>query len=83
MIAITTTQINRWFVLEIKRNFLQRIFLNNKKYILSFGRLDDGLQLETTQTVSIYETEIELRGKILSLTGDSEYYDTSEKNINK
>jgi len=83
MIVITTTQINRWFVLELKRNFLQKIFLNNEKYILSFGRLDDGLQLETTQIVNIYETETELRGKILSLTGNSDYYDTSKKNINK
>ena len=83
MIAITKTQKNRWFVLELKRNILQRVFLNNKKYILSFGRLDDGLQLETTQVVAIYETEAELKSKILSLTGDNEYYDTSKKNINK
>jgi len=82
MIAVTKEQANKWFVVEIKRNLLQRVFLNNEKYILYFGYLDLGLQLETIQTVSVYATEEELKSKIESLTGDSTYYYTSSKNLN-
>jgi len=82
MIAITKEQTNRWFVIEVKRNLLQTIFLNNEKYILCFGYLDLDLQLETIQKVSVYATEDELKSKIQSLTGDTTYYDTSNKNLN-
>jgi len=82
MIAVTKEQTNRWFVVEIKRNLLQRVFLNNEKYILYFGYLDLGLQLETIHTTSVYATEDELKSKIESLTGDTTYYDTSSKNLN-